>query len=195
MSSAELIGGIEYRRIEIVPYDTAWPARFGEEEQRLRRALGNRADRIDHVGSTAVPGLAAKPIVDIQVSVADVEDERSYLPALEAAGYLLRVREPDHRLVRTPALDVHVHICSAGSAWERDHLLFRDRLRSNHTDRDRYAALKRSLAADDWPDMNAYADAKGPLIAEILGRARRGGGEVDPRPAKDRPPGDRSGAD
>lgn len=173
MSSADLIGGVEYRRIEIVPYDPAWPARFREEERRQRAALGRGAVRVDHVGSTAVPGLAAKPIVDIQISVADVEDERAYLPALETAGYLLRVREPGHRLVRTPELDVHVHICTSGSEWERDHLLFRDRLRRDAADRDRYAALKLSLAARDWPDMNAYADAKGPLIAEILARAEQ----------------------
>jgi GrpB-like predicted nucleotidyltransferase (UPF0157 family) len=84
------------------------------------------------------------------------------------AGYRLRVRQPGHRMVRTPALDVHVHICTAGSEWERRHLLFRDWLRANADDRDAYARLKRRLAEQDWPGMNAYADAKGPLIAEII---------------------------
>ena len=133
--------------------------------------VGAVARRVDHVGSTAVPGLAAKPIVDIDLSVPDVDDEPSYLPALERAGYLLRVREPGHRLVRTAERDVHVHVCPAGSDWERRHLLFRDRLRADRRDRAAYAALKLDLAGREWADMNAYADAKGPLIADITRRA------------------------
>lgn len=108
---------------------------------------------------------------DIDLSVADVEDESSYLPDLLAAGYDLRVREPGHRLVRTPARDVHLHVCGAGSEWEQRHLAFRDRLRASTSDRDAYAALKIRLSGQDWPDMNAYSDAKGTLIAEILDRA------------------------
>jgi GrpB-like predicted nucleotidyltransferase (UPF0157 family) len=171
VNETELIGGIEKRAIEIVAHDPAWQARFATERARIADALGATAVRIDHVGSTAVPGLPAKPIVDIQVSVPDVEDEPAYLDALLAAGYLLRVRQPGHRLVRTPALDVHVHICATGSDWERRHLLFRDWLRRTPADRDAYARLKRDLARRDWSDMNAYADAKGPLIAEITERA------------------------
>jgi GrpB-like predicted nucleotidyltransferase (UPF0157 family) len=167
----EVIGGREHRAIVLVPHDPAWADRFAAEEARIRAALGERAVRVDHVGSTSVPGLVAKPIVDVDVSVADVEDEPAYLPALLAAGYELRVREPGHRLVRTPARDVHVHVCSAGSAWERDHLAFRDRLRASPADRDAYAALKQRLAQQDWPAMDDYADAKGPLIREILARA------------------------
>ncbi|GAA4836370.1 GrpB family protein [Luteimicrobium xylanilyticum] len=166
-----LIGGIEKREIRIVPADPAWPGRFEAERDRIRTALGARAMRIDHVGSTSVPGLAAKPIVDIDLSVADVEDEDDYLPALLDAGYVLRVREPGHRLVRTPELDVQVHVCPTGSDWERRHLLFRDRLRDDDADRRLYQDLKLRLAQQDWPDMNAYSDAKGPLIAEILVRA------------------------
>lgn len=167
----ELVGGVEHREIVLVPHDPAWARRFAAEQARIRAALGPGALRVDHVGSTAVAGLVAKPIVDVDVSVADVEDEPAYLPALLAAGYELRVRETGHRLVRTPARDVHVHVCSAGSAWERDHLAFRDRLRASASDRAAYAALKQELAARDWPDMNAYAEAKGALIAEILARA------------------------
>ncbi|MGF0115203.1 GrpB family protein [Promicromonospora sp. Marseille-Q5078] len=167
----ELIGGVEKREIVIVEPDPRWPARFERESARILAALGTAAVRVDHVGSTAVPGLPAKPIVDIDLSVPDVEDEGAYLPALLAAGYVLRVREPGHRLVRTPELDVQVHICPAGSDWERRHLLFRDRLRHDADDRAAYAALKRELAARDWPSMNHYADAKGGLIAEILARA------------------------
>lgn len=167
----ELVGGVEQRAIVLVPYDPGWPARFETERRRIEAALGPVARRVDHVGSTAVPGLSAKPIIDVDVSVADADDEAGYLPALERAGYRLRVREPGHRMVRTPTVDVHVHVCSAGSDWERRHLLFRDRLRADPHDRAAYAALKAHLAAREWPDMNAYAAAKGGLIAEITRRA------------------------
>jgi GrpB-like predicted nucleotidyltransferase (UPF0157 family) len=167
----ELIGGTERREIRVVDPDTAWPLRFAEQRERIAGALGSAAIRIDQVGSTAVPGLAAKSIVDIQVSVPDVEDEDAYADRLVAAGYRLRVREPGHRMLRTGALDVHVHVCSAGSGWERQHLLFRDWLRHDAADRSAYASLKRDLAGRDWDDMNQYADAKGGLIAEITARA------------------------
>ncbi len=165
----ELIGGAEKREIRVVDYDPAWPLRFQAERDRIVRALGNA--RVEHVGSTAIPGLAAKPIVDIDLSVPDVEDERAYLDALLAAGYRLRVREPGHRMVRTPELDVHVHVCSAGSEWERRHVLFRDWLRHDAADREAYVRLKRELARRDWADMNEYADAKSALVTEIMARA------------------------
>lgn len=167
----ELVGGTEKREIRIVGHDPSWAERFALERQRIVAALGAVARRVDHVGSTSVPGLAAKPIVDIDVSVPDVESEQDYLPGLLAAGYVLRVRERGHRLVRTVERDVHVHICDTGSDWERRHLLFRDWLRRDAEDRAAYENLKRELARREWPDMNAYADAKGPLIAEITGRA------------------------
>lgn len=170
---ASLIGGREKRDITIVDHDPAWADRFLAERARIGNALGDNAVRIDHVGSTAVPGLAAKPIVDIQVSVLDVEKEDTYLPQLEAAGYHLRVRQPDHRMVRTAQFDVHVHICPSGGCWERDHLLFTDWLRVTPADRDAYEQLKRQLATREWFDMNQYAEAKGDLIDEILGRARK----------------------
>lgn len=167
----QLIGGVERRKIVVVAYDPAWPERFRAERRRITAALGTVVRRVDHVGSTSVPGLVAKPIVDLDVSVPDVDDEAAYLPALEAAGYVLRVREPAHRMLRTPSLDVHVHVCTAGSDWERRHLLFRDWLREDEADRNAYAALKLSLAEREWPDTNDYAQAKGPLIAEITVRA------------------------
>ncbi|HEX5402205.1 MAG TPA: GrpB family protein [Pseudonocardiaceae bacterium] len=165
-----LIGGIEQRPIIVVPPDPTWPARFATERDRITTALGTTARRVDHIGSTSVPGLAAKPIIDIQVSVADIEEE-SYVDSLLAVGYELRVRENGHRMVRTPARDVHVHICEAGSDWERRHLLFRDWLRHDPADLAAYQQLKQRLAGQEWPDMNAYADAKGPLVMEIIGRA------------------------
>ena len=167
----ELIGGIEKREIVIVPYNPAWPARFAVERRRIVDALGAAARRVDHVGSTSVPGLDAKPVIDIDLSVQDPDDEPAYLPVLEQAGYHLRVRQPGHRMVRTAALDVHVHICAEGSEWERRHLLFRDWLRLDEPDRGAYAALKRDLARRDWLDMNAYAESKGTLIGEITARA------------------------
>ena len=167
----ELVGGVEKRDIRIVPYDPTWPVRFEAERARISAALGTRAIRIDHVGSTSVLGLCAKPIVDIDLSVEDPDDETAYLSALESAGFHLRVRSPGHRLVRTAALDVHVHVCAVGGEWERRHLLFRDWLRAHPDDRNLYARTKQQLALEDWPDMNAYAAAKSDVIAAILARA------------------------
>ena len=117
-----------------------------------------------------MPGLAAKPIVDILVEVASLEHAAS----LERAGYVLRVREDGHRMFRTPERDVNVHVWPSGSPSIATDLAFRDRLRTSPEDRAAYAALKRELAARDWPDTNHYAEAKGPLIREILGRAATG---------------------
>jgi GrpB-like predicted nucleotidyltransferase (UPF0157 family) len=167
----ELIGGEEQVPIVVVPYDPSWPKRFEAENQRIAGALGGVARRVEHVGSTSVVGLAAKPIVDIQVSVQDVEKERDYAPPLEAAGYVLRVRERGHRMFRTPKRDVHVHVCSSGSVWERRNLVFRDWLRGNPADRELYESVKLDLAERDWKTMNDYADAKSDVIAEIMRRA------------------------
>lgn len=172
-SDVELIGGPEKRPVVLVEYSSQWPARFGHERDRIAAALGPAAIRIEHIGSTAVPELAAKPIVDIDVSVPDVEKEITYLPALEQAGYRLRVREGGHRMLRTPDLAVHLHVCTAGSEWERRHLRFRDRLRHSAEDRALYEATKRRLAERVWATHNDYAAAKSIVIAEILERADR----------------------
>ena len=183
--AAVLVDGLQPIRVLLVEHDPRWFDRFAARAAQLERALGPRARFVEHVGSTAVPGLAAKPVVDIQVSVADADREETYLPRLEAAGYHLRVRQPDHRMVRTAEFDVHVHICPAGGKWERDHLLFVDWLRTSSADRLAYEKLKRDLATRDWFDMNQYAEAKGDLIDEILGRAEhwaaRTGWSVDER--------------
>jgi hypothetical protein len=113
----ELIGGREKRDIRVVAYDPDWRRRFVEQRVRIAAALGATALRIDHVGSTSVPGLVAKPIIDIDLSVPAVEDESAWLLQLVDAGYLLRVREPGHRMVHTADRGVHVHVCSAGSDW------------------------------------------------------------------------------
>lgn len=169
----ELVGGQEWRDIIIASPDAGWAAAFLSERDRIKAALGPVARRVDHIGSTSVPELPAKPIIDVQVSVPDVDDEGAYLPALLDVGYVIRVREPGHRMVRTPELDVHVHVCDAGSDWERRHLLFRDWLRHDETDREAYARLKKDLATRSWEDMNQYAANKGPLIAEITARAEQ----------------------
>lgn len=166
-----MIGGPERRYIRLVEHDPAWAERFDVERTRIVRALGERAMCVEHIGSTSVPGLAAKPIIDIDVSVSDLDDEEAWLPDLLAAGYVLRVREPGHSMVRTPERDVHVHVCATGSAWEIRHLVFRDWLRTHPRDRQRYEDVKRSLAGREWSDMNDYADAKSEVIADVMARA------------------------
>lgn len=167
-----LIGGVEKREIVIADYDAAWPEKFQVHARAIANALGAAALQIEHIGSTAVPGLAAKPIIDILLVVADSSHEAAYLPPLLAAGYELRVREPDfheHRMLRTPERDVHIHVFSPASPEIERYLRLRDRLRRNAHDRRLYEATKRRLAAHSWPDMNAYADAKTEVIERILG--------------------------
>jgi GrpB-like predicted nucleotidyltransferase (UPF0157 family) len=167
----ELIGGTEKPEIKIVDYDTDWPKRFKTHARIIADALGGSALRIEHVGSTSVSGLAAKPIIDILVVVPDSADESAYLPRLEAAGYALRVREPDwneHRMFRTAEKDVHIHIYPASCPEIQRNLAFRDRLRRNIDDRRRYEQTKRELAAKEWADMNAYAEAKTEVIESII---------------------------
>jgi GrpB-like predicted nucleotidyltransferase (UPF0157 family) len=166
-----LIGGRERRAIVLVDYDDRWPARFELERGRVRRALGRSVLRVEHIGSTAVPGLAAKPVIDVLVTVADPEDDGMIVPALESAGYELRVREPGHRMFRTPELDVHVHVWRDSDPEVARHMAFRDRLRRSPADRAAYEQLKRELASRAWADMNEYADAKTELIRAILQRA------------------------
>lgn len=166
-------------KIEVADYDPEWPGRFQEQAARIRQALGEGARRIEHTGSTSVPGLPAKPILDITLVVADSADEASYVPALEAAGYVLRIREPDwyeHRMFRGEAPAVHLHVFSEGCPEVERNLAFRDWLRQNEADRDLYARTKRDLAARDWKYMQNYADAKTEVIQEILARAYAGRG-------------------
>ena len=163
-----LVGGPESRVVEIVSHRPEWAERFSIERAKIAAALPH-AIAIEHVGSTSVPDLGAKPIVDIQVEVDGLHEARD-IPPLEAAGYLLRVREPNHLMVRTPECDVHVHLWSEESDLDR-HLLFRDWLRINEPDRERYEAVKRELATHTWRDMNDYADAKSEVINAITARA------------------------
>lgn len=162
--------------VEIVDYDQHWPRRFEEWREKLRARLGDTAVRIDHVGSTSVPGLEAKPIVDIQVSVRDLAEEPYYVPQLAHIGLQLRSRDDLHRFFRPfpdRPRDVHVHVCTTGSDWEREHLLFRNFLRSHPDARARYAAAKRQAVARWADDGWGYTDAKTDVILTILEEAER----------------------
>jgi GrpB-like predicted nucleotidyltransferase (UPF0157 family) len=166
-------------QIELADYDPAWPALFEREARRIRGALGDRGLLVEHAGSTSVPGLAAKPIIDIVLAVADSSDEASYVPQLEAAGYVLRIREPDwyeHRVLKGPDTNVNLHVFTAGAS-EIDRMLgFRDWLRQNDADRELYERTKRELAAKDWKYVQDYADAKTAVVEEIVERSRVSGG-------------------
>jgi GrpB-like predicted nucleotidyltransferase (UPF0157 family) len=129
---------------------------------------------IEHAGSTSVPGLAAKPIIDIVLAVPDSADEAAYVPALEAAGYVLRIREPEwfeHRLFNGPDTDINLHVFTAGAAEIDKMLLFRDWLRVSDADRAAYLEVKRELAKRTWRHVQHYADAKSAVVEEILARA------------------------
>ena len=169
---AVLIGGLEPVVIDVVDYDPAWPGQYEVLAARVRDALGATALRIEHIGSTSVPGLAAKPIIDMLIVVDDVENEDNFVPPMESAGLVLRVREPGHRMMRTPTKDAHLHFYEPSAQAIRDYLDLRDWLRRHPDDREAYETVKRALAGQHWEDMNYYADAKSGVITEILRRAR-----------------------
>ena len=169
---AVLIGGREERAIVIVDYDPSRAQRFEAVAQTIRDAAGEKAVSVEHIGSTAVPGLAAKPIIDVLLTVTDVEDEAAYVPGLEEAGFVLRVREAGHRMLRTPAKDVHVHVFHPENDAVPKYRDLRDWLRVDGTDRALYADTKKLLARQRWSDMNDYADAKTDVISQILAHAK-----------------------
>ena len=160
--------------IQLAEYDPSWPALFEREELRIRAALGDDVRLLEHVGSTSVPGLAAKPIVDMVLAVPDSSAEASYVPRLESAGYVLRIREPDwfeHRVFKGPDTNVNLHTFTDGCEEIDRMLAFRDRLRTNDADRELYERAKRDLAGRDWKYVQNYADAKTTVVAEIMERA------------------------
>ena len=176
VTTVELVGGPEALRHELHRHDERWVDVYRDHRCRIRDALAGVDVEVDHIGSTSVPGLAAKPVIDIVVTVDDITAEEDYLGALLAAGYELRVREPGHRLVRTPARDVHVHIFERGDPAVDEYLLFRDRLRSDADDRALYESTKRALLGRRWDDTNDYAEAKTDVILAIKARAREARG-------------------
>jgi GrpB-like predicted nucleotidyltransferase (UPF0157 family) len=162
------------KTIELAPYNPEWPAMYAGLERQIRDALGTKALMIEHVGSTSVPGLSAKPIIDVVLVVSDSADEGSYVPPLERAGYVLRIREPDwfeHRMLKPSGIDGNVHVFSRACPEIDRMLAFRDWLRVNDDDRKRYERTKQDLAARTWKHVQNYADAKSAVVSEILGRA------------------------
>jgi GrpB-like predicted nucleotidyltransferase (UPF0157 family) len=162
--------------VRIVEYDLAWPGKAEAEIGRIRAAMGDAAVRIDHVGSTAVPGLAAKPIVDLQLSVSDIGVRSSYVEPLERLGYLLAPDpdSPDFHFFGLPAARPrthHLHVCAAGSEDERRHLAVRDYLRAHPDEVVAYAELKRGLVARTPGDRLAYITGKDSYVVALELRA------------------------
>jgi len=160
--------------ISLVPYDPGWTAQFSLQADRIREALAEKVLRLEHVGSTAVPGLSAKPVIDMVLTVSNSADESSYVPPLEKHGFVLRIREPDwfeHRLLKAPDIDGNLHVFSIGCEEIDRMIAFRDWLRMHDEDRRRYEATKRELAARTWRHVQNYADAKSEIVREILARA------------------------
>lgn len=161
--------------VKLAEPDPEWAGQYAQQEERIRAALGPRAVQVEHAGSTSVPGLAAKPVIDIVLVVADSANEAGYVPDLEAAGYTLRHREPEwyeHRFLydRDPA--VQIHVFSGDCPEVARMLLFRDRLRSHPEERDLYQRAKQELGAQQWAFVQDYADAKSAVVEEIIGRAK-----------------------
>jgi GrpB-like predicted nucleotidyltransferase (UPF0157 family) len=164
----------QYQEVVLADYDPIWPQWFESAAFRIREALGDQVLQLDHVGSTSVPGLPAKPLIDINLVVADTTDEDAYVPPLEAIGYELRVREPDwfeHRMLRGFDPPVNLHVFNPGCEELDRMLLLRAWLRTHEEDRELYARAKRELAAKKWKYVQNYADAKSDVIQEILARS------------------------
>jgi GrpB-like predicted nucleotidyltransferase (UPF0157 family) len=171
------VGGVAPRHdkpIHLAPYNPEWPAWYEREATRIRTALGDRVRQLHHAGSTSVPGLSAKPVIDIILAVADSSDENAYVPDMVAAGYRLTLREPDwfeHRLFKGPDTNLNLHTFTEGSPEIRRMLAFRDRLRSHPDELAEYQATKQALAGRTWAYVQDYADAKGAVVEGIIARA------------------------
>jgi len=167
------VGAPPPRPVVVVPYDATWPAQFDRLEAMVRTALGDRVLALEHVGSTSVPGLAAKPVIDADLTVTDSADEAAYLPDLEAAGFVLRVREPEweeHRVVGIETPKTNLHVWSPGSVEPLRHAAFRDWLRHHPEDRDAYGSLKTELAGRGFTEVMDYNNHKAELVYDIYER-------------------------
>lgn len=161
--------------IHLAEPDPTWPEQYAEQAAKIRATLHARAVVVEHTGSTSVPGLPAKPVLDILLLVVDPTDEAAYVPDLERAGFVLHLREPgwhEHRLLRGTDPAVNLHVFAVGSPEAERMLLFRDRLRDHPDELDRYARAKRELAAREWAVVQDYADAKSEVVEAIIARAR-----------------------
>ncbi|MFY0408812.1 GrpB family protein [Solicola sp. PLA-1-18] len=178
-------GAAPSTHVEVVDADPAWADWFVELEARVRAALGPRALVVEHVGSTSVPGLAAKPIVDVDLTVADTENEVAYVPPLVAAGFELRVREPwwhGHRLLRSTTPMCHLHVFDFRSPETVKHRVLRDWLRTHPDERELYADAKRraaDAATAAGEDSMQYNARKEQVVREIYHRAFVGTGLLD----------------
>jgi GrpB-like predicted nucleotidyltransferase (UPF0157 family) len=160
--------------ITLVDHSDQWATMFRWQAELIRSALGEVAVSVEHVGSTSVPGLPAKPIIDILLEVANPADEPAYVPALETLDYRLVAREPDwceHRLLKHREPATNLHVLPTGCHEIERMLAFRDCLRRDPLERDRYLAVKRELAARKWAYVQDYADAKSAVVEDILLRA------------------------
>jgi GrpB-like predicted nucleotidyltransferase (UPF0157 family)/GNAT superfamily N-acetyltransferase len=161
--------------VHIRQYDPRWPQVFDTQRALIAATLAHLAPTIEHMGSTSVPELAAKPIIDIVLSVPDSTDEDAYVPQLTAAGYVFRLREPEwfeHRLLVRDWPRVNLHVYSAGCAEVDTMRRFRDHLRTHSSDRLLYERVKRQLASRNWEIVQDYADAKSDVVSDIMSRAR-----------------------
>jgi GrpB-like predicted nucleotidyltransferase (UPF0157 family) len=157
--------------------DPGWALAYADAEAVIRAALGERALTVEHVGSTSIPALVAKPILDILLLVADSADESAYVPDLESAGYVLFGREPhwqEHRILKHSGPDINLHVFTTGAVEAERLIRFRNWLRSRPDERQLYARVKRDLAAKEWEYVQDYADAKAEVVEEILARAASG---------------------
>ncbi len=139
--------------IHLVKYDPGWSLVFAELEEKIRDVLGDKVLLLEHIGSTSVPGLSAKPIIDMVLAVADSSDESSYVPQLETLGYILRIREPnwyEHRVLKRQEPKANLHVFSAGCEQINRMIAFRDWLRNHAEDRKLYEATKRQLSQQTW---------------------------------------------
>jgi GrpB-like predicted nucleotidyltransferase (UPF0157 family) len=160
--------------IHLADYDPSWPVLYDAEAAKIRAALGKGAIVLEHVGSTSIPGLCAKPLIDIVLAVADSADEASYVPALTAQGYTLHLREPDwaqHRVMKGDLPPVNLHVFTVGSVEIARMLAFRDRCRDDPDERRLYEAAKRELAGRTWRHVQHYANAKSDVVEAIIDRA------------------------
>jgi GrpB-like predicted nucleotidyltransferase (UPF0157 family) len=172
-SDAAVVGTSPPGAVHVVPYDEVWPTRAATLIASIRNALGDRVLGLEHVGSTSVPGLAAKPVLDLVLTVADAADEAVYVPLLEPLGLVLHIREPEwdeHRMLTRPDRSVNLHVFGPGSTEPRRLVAFRDWLRAHGDDRDAYGALKTSLAEQGFGRVMDYNNHKAELVYDIYER-------------------------